>query len=611
MKNSVNFNLHNSIKLFFKNLKLKYSDSEIFRYISHILLSILLGLLAGGGAILFHYLLEHMRYLFEDQSLSIFSGLPGWSIIFIPIFGGIITSFMTLFLPEIAAKKGVLSVIKSIILKKGFIPVKETIFHLFAPIISIGTGAPLGPEGPAAKIGSGIGSYMSQKFNLSKNDMIMYTTAGAGAAISAAFNAPIAGVFFGIEVILLNDLKNRALSALIISSVVADILSRAYLGNVRVFTIPHYDTGNIYSYPFYIGLAVLCGLTALFYFKLSDSFRFFLDEKLKLFNPFLRLLPITVLFGFVLLRYEEVFGIGYNLINSILAGQIQLQTLIILLALKLVFLVLFIQAGAFGGTFAPSLSIGALLGFTYALAMNIIFGTNLDPTAFALVAMGGVLSGINCIPLTSILLVFEVTNDYQFILPLMLASIVSYLVVIYYKKGNIYTIALMNDNIDMSKRGELDVLSKINAGVILRKDMDVVDFRIPFKEILRIIINSKYGDVFVVNAEKRLLGIITLKDVRQTLMDNDLVDLLIAQDLIMQVPVVRESDPLTLAISKIKQYEIEIIPVVSDRDGTTLAGIITYKDILQSYNVMLDEAEHSEHLTKKNYKKHPSQGKTL
>lgn len=599
MENSAETVIFRRIKNSVKSIRKNYIESEIFRYISHILLSILLGLLAGGGAILFHYLLEHMRLIFENRSYSASAGLPEYFIILIPIFGGIITSFMTFFLPEIASKKGVLTVIKSIILKKGFIPIKETVFHLFAPIISIGTGVPLGPEGPAAKIGSGIGSYMSQIFNLSKNDMIMYTTAGAGAAISAAFNAPIAGVFFGIEVILLNDLRNRALSALIISSVVADILSRAYLGNVRVFTIPHYEVGDIYSYPFYIILAVLCGITALLYFKMSDNFRILLNEKLKIFNPFLRLLPITIIFGFVLLRYEELFGIGYNLINSVLAGEIQLQTLIILFGLKVIFLVLFIQSGAFGGTFAPSLSIGALLGFAFALFINRIFGLHLDPTAFALVGMGGVLSGINCIPLTSILLVFEVTNDYKFILPLMLASIVSYLVIIYYKKGNIYTIALMNENIDMSKRGELDILSKINAGMILQKDMDVVDYRMPFKELLRIIINAKYGDVFVVDAGQKLLGIITLKDVRQTLMNNDLVELLIAHDLIVQVPVVKESDPLTHAINKIKQYDIENIPVVSDSSEDTLVGIITYKDIMQSYNRMLDEADHTEHLTKK------------
>lgn len=608
MENSDIKEMRSRIKIFIKPFRKYYINSEIFRYISHIILSILLGLFAGGGAILFHYLLENMRFIFVHHSFKEFSELPVHFKIVIPVLGGIITCFMTLGLPDIAARKGVLSVIKSIILKKGLIPVKETIFHLFAPIISIGTGAPLGPEGPAAKIGSGIGSYMSQVFNLNKDDMVMYTTAGAGAAISAAFNAPIAGVFFGIEVILLNDLKNRALSALIISSVVADILSRAYLGNTRVFLIPHYDTGDIYSYPFYIILAILCGMTALIYFKLSDYFGFLLNEKLKIFNPFLRLIPITLLFGFVLIRYEDLFGIGYNLINDVLSGQIQFRSLMILLVLKILFLVLFIQAGAFGGTFAPSLGIGALLGFLCAIFLNMLFGVHLNPTAFALVGMGGVLSGINCIPLTSILLVFEVTNDYKFILPLMLASIISYLVIVYFKKGNIYTIALMEDNIDMSKRGELDILSKINAGTILQKDMDVVNYRMPFKELLRIIINAKYGDVFVTSDNKQLLGIITLKDVRYALMNNDLADLLIARDLIVEVPVVRESDPLSFAINKIKQYDIENIPVISDMPENKLAGIITYRAIIQSYNRILDEADQTEHLTKRNRAgRHPRQ----
>jgi CBS domain-containing protein len=185
----------------------------------------------------------------------------------------------------------------------------------------------------------------------------------------------------------------------------------------------------------------------------------------------------------------------------------------------------------------------------------------------------------------------------------MLASIISYLVIIYFKKGNIYTIALLNENIDMSKRGELDILSKITAGTILKEDMDVVDFRMPFKELLRIIINSKYGDVFVVDKNKNLMGIITLKDVRQTLLNDDLVDLLIAHDLVVQVPAIKENDPLTLAISKIKQYDIENIPVLSDTENGRLKGIITYKDIMQSYNKMLDEVDFTEHLTIKNYSK--------
>ena len=377
-----------SVKNILRISKKYYTESEIFRYISHIVLSIILGLLAGGGAILFHYLLEKMRHLFEYRNFKQFIDVPDYFIIIIPVLGGLICSLMTFLYPEIAAGKGVLSVIKSIIIKKGYIPAKETIFHLFAPIICIGTGAPLGPEGPAAKIGSGIGSYMSQKFNLSKNDMIMYTTAGAGAAISAAFNAPIAGVFFGIEVILLNDLRNRALSALIISAVVADILSRAYLGSDRIFVIPHYDVGNLYAYPFYLGLALLCGITALIYFKFSEKVKYFFNEKVKLYNPFLRLLPVTFLFGFVLLRYEEIFGIGYSLINSVLSRGMTFHHIVVLLILKIIFLVLFIQAGAYGGTFAPSLSIGALLGAAFAVSMNYFFRVNLDPTLFKMEAEG-------------------------------------------------------------------------------------------------------------------------------------------------------------------------------------------------------------------------------
>ena len=127
--------------------------------------------------------------------------------------------------------------------------------------------------------------------------------------------------------------------------------------------------------------------------------------------------------------------------------------------------------------------------------MNYLFSAGLDTTAFALVGMGGVLAGMNSIPLTSVLLVFEITNDYKFILPLMFASIISYLVVIYRKRGNLYAIALLEDNIDVSRRGEMDILGKVRVQSILRKDMDIVDYRMPFDKLLQILINAKYGDV--------------------------------------------------------------------------------------------------------------------
>ncbi len=574
----------------------QYLDTDISKYISHVFISILIGLLAGGGAIIFHHVLYITRTFFRPNNFRAIFDIPVYLIILIPVTGGILTSLLTWLFPSTAREKGVISVIKAILVRKGFIPIKETLFHFIAPIISIGTGSPLGPEGPSAKIGSGIGSYLSQLFKHNTNDMIMYTAAGGGAAISAVFNAPIAGVFFGIEVILLNDLKNRALSALIIAAVMADILSRMVLGTHKIFIIPAYNIGDIYVYPFYILLGVLCGIIAIIYFKFSEFVKLLFDEKLKITNPFYKLLPVTFLFGFFLIYQYDLFGIGYIAINNVLHGDYLPLPLLTLLVLKIVFLALFLQAGAFGGSFAPALSIGTFLGYLMAIISNMVLGTSLDPVAFALVGMGGVLAGINSIPLTSILLVFEVTSDYNFILPLMLVAILSHLVILYYRKGSEYALALLDENIDVTKKGDLDIFSKMNVGSILQKDMDVVDYTTPFRDIIKIIMNAKYGDVFVTNRHNQLVGVITLKGVRQALLDNDLSDLLIAGDLVIDIPPVKVNDPVTLAIEKIREYNIENIPVVVSDEKSEFLGIVNHRDIIETYYKKLDDISMTEFL---------------
>lgn len=583
-------------QLLLKKSVKQYVETDIFKYISHVFISILIGLLAGGGAIVFHHVLYLTRTFFRPDNFRAKYDVPGFFIIFIPVMGGIVCSLLTWLYPLIAKEKGVISVIKSILIRKGFIPFRETLFHFIAPVVAIGTGVPLGPEGPSAKIGSGIGSYMSQLFRHKSNDMIMYTAAGGGAAISAVFNAPIAGVFFGIEVILLNDLKNRALSALIIAAVMADILSRTVLGNQKIFLIPAYNIGDIYAYPFYIILGIFCGVTAIFYMKLSEFFKRIFNEKLKVSNPFLKLLPVTLIFGFILVYKYDLFGIGYIAINKVFQGQLMPVQVLQLLVLKVIFLALFLQAGAFGGSFAPALSIGTFLGYLTALASNHALGTSLDPVAFALVGMGGVLAGINSIPLTSILLVFEVTSDYNFILPLMLAAIISHLAILYYRKESEYTIALLDENIDVTKKGDLDIFGKMTVGSILQKDMDVVDYATPFKELVRIIMDAKYGDVFVVNRKNQLVGVITLKGVRQALLDNDLTGLLIAGDLVIDIPPVKYDDPVTFAIEKIREYNIENIPVVSSENNREFLGIINHRDIVETYYKTIDDIGMSEFL---------------
>jgi len=553
-------------------------------------MSILLGVLAGLGAILFHSLLEEMRCLFEPQYFSGTFPLPSYFIVAVPVVGAVICATMTRLFPVVARERGVISVIRSIIINKGFIPLRVALFHLIAPIVCIGSGAPLGPEGPAAKVGSGMGSLMSQAFRLNRKDMMMYTAAGGGAAIAAVFNAPIAGVFFGIEVLLLNDLKNRALSALIISCVVADILSRSILGSKQIFSIPEYSLQTAGNFHFYLLLGVLCGLLSLVYFRIDRSMGRLINERLRITNEYMKLVPVALIFGLILLKYYQLFGIGYSTINEVLNNRISPNDIFMLLVLKILFLALFLNAGGYGGTFAPSLSIGAFFGYIFSVSMNLLFGTALDPIAFSLAGMGGVLAGINSIPLTAIMLVFEVTSDYRFILPLMLVSIISYLVIIYFNRGSVYTNSLKESGIDVSKRGEVDLLGKIRVQELMKTEYDLVNHHMPFRKLLDFIRDAKHGDMFVVDDNIRLVGMISLKHVRQALLDRDLIDLMIARDLAIPVPTISGKDPVSQALKKIEMYDIETIPVTSGGD-MNIIGVLTHQDIIQAYNRLLNEWE--------------------
>lgn len=573
-----------------------YFRTDISRYVIHVLFSMVLGVLAGLGALVFHYLLEQTRLFFEPRHFTAFFGVSVYFIVFVPVFGGIITATMTRLFPKIAGEKGVASVIRAIIINNGIIPLKTTVFHFFSSVISIGTGAPLGPEGPVAKIGSGIGSYMSQIFHFDRNDMIMYTAAGGGAAIAAVFNAPITGVFFGIEVILLNDLKNRALSSLIIASVFADVVSRATLGNSRIFHIPSYELGSVNDYLFFLLLGIAAGLLSIFYVWFKDWSKNLFNKKLHTKNEYLKIIPVSLIFGIILIHYYQLFGIGYETLNDVFNNRISFLNLTILLALQVIFLALFLSAGGYGGTFTPSMSIGAFLGSSFAMAMNFLFHISLDPITFALVGMGGVLAGFNSIPLTAIMLVFEVTNDYKFILPLMLVSVISYLVTIYYTKMNVHSRELLQMGIDVTKRGELDLLSKVKVKELMKPDFDQVNHNLTFRELLKVLLNAKYGDVFVVDNNNKLLGIISLKDVREALVDTELVDLLIARDLTMPVPTILEDDPVSLAIRKIEKYNIENIPVVQSESNREIVGILTHHDIINAYNKLIRDWETNEYL---------------
>ncbi len=568
-----------------------YFSSEMAHYVYLIVLSTLLGAFAGLAAIVFNYLLDATRRFFAPENFTALLGLNRNLVIMIPLVGALIIAGASRLFPKLSKDRSVTAIIKSILLRNGYIPISKTVFHFFASIITIGTGAPLGPEAPAAKMGSGLGSAMSQLLGLGKKDMRMFTAAGAGAAISAIFNAPIAGVFFGIEVVLLSDLKNQSLSALIISSVVADIISRSVQVGHQAILIPHYNPGGPKDLFFFFAIGILCGITALTFHGVKRKIKVLIDEKLAIQNEFKKLVPLSIVFGFVITKYYSLFGIGYNTLGEVVSGRFNLADLVILLCLNIFFVALYVSAGGFGGTFAPALVMGIMLGYAFALALNAFFDFTLDPVTFALIAMGGVLSGINSIPLTAIMLVFETTGDYKFILPLMLVSIISYLVTIYYNKGTVYAVELLEEGIDVSKRREVDLLGKIHVADIMDRDYSCVKYETPFKNLVDVLLASQHGSVVVVNKNNHPLGIISLNDIKTILLSQDLVDLLIAGDIYSETETVSVGARVSDALISMEKQNLEILPVMDKRGNGIMVGLLTYQRIIQAYNRLLEEWE--------------------
>lgn len=562
--------------------------SDMYKYISYVMFSIIVGIFSGLGGVVFHLLLNRMRFLFESGYLWDMLSVDRIFIVLVPVAGGIVTASMNYAFPGIAKRKGVTSVIRSILVNNGLIPLKETVFHLLAPIISIGTGVPLGPEGPAAKIGSGIGSFLCQVFKLSPADMKMYTAAGAGAAIAAVFNAPIAGVFFGIEVILLNDIRNKVLGGFIIASVVASLTSKTLLGGHTVFTIPAYRFPSLAEYPLFIVLGIMCGLVSLAFFIVSRMYGNLVDKKLRVKNPYLKLLPLCAVFGIVLVFYSELFGLGYATINMVLQGRFMVHTVAALLILKVVFVALFARSGAHGGLFAPAVSIGVFTGALFSSLLNSAFGFNSDPVIFSLASMGGVLAGINSIPLTSIMLVFELTNDYRIVPPLMLVSVIAYLSVLYVNRGSVYALELQEEGINVSRYADSNLLSKITVADLKRDDFHTVPKTMAFRELMPVLIDSKYHDVFVVDDDDRLEGVISIRDIRKALLDSAMADILIAMDISSPAPFVTGDDTVSAAIMRLEEYDIENIPVIDSPESRKIMGMITRHDIIKAYNRLLE-----------------------
>ncbi len=542
--------------------------------------AIIIGALSGLMTVLFHEAIDFTtETLFNSHTANI-------SFI-IPAVGMLILSFLIYSSPKTAKRKGVSEVIKSVALRGGFIPFRTTLFHFIAPVICIGTGNTLGPEGPAAQIGGGISSKFGNLFGLSDERRRIFTAAGAGAAIAAVFNSPLGGIFFALEIVLLNDFQTATFSALVLASVTASAISRAFLGNQATFIFSNVTVGTYANFYLYALLGLVSGFVSLLFIRYSD----FVDKLLN--DNILKKMPrwivmviaglIMGLFGYF---FKGILGIGYSTINNILAGAEIWDFVLILLVLKFILVPIILYSGGFGGIFAPSLFIGACIGYLYAFALNYFFGIQLDIVAYVLVGMGAVLGGVNTIPISAILIIFEMTKNYTFILPLMLAVILSTTIVQIILKGSIHIKHLEREGFRISSGRESNILKSIFVEDVMRDDILLIPQSTSISKLISLLLESPHATFYTINENGNLVGTITESELRPIITEYEQIrNTLVASDIAKpEVVTVFKTDDLDRILKLFGTSNVDQFPVVSVKDPLRAIGTVSRHDVITAYN---------------------------
>jgi len=576
-----------NFKTFNSRLRSKIFKFTMPEYTIFSLYAIIIGIIAGLGAVLFHNSLEMLNALFFEQTTNGLYFFGTAVVIILPAIGMLIQSFMIKGFPKISKRKGVSDVIKAVAFRGGHISFRTTIFHFIAPAICIGTGGTLGPEGPAAQIGAGMASKIGEILGLSATKVRIFTAAGAAAAISAIFNSPLGGVFFALEIVLLNDFQTPTFSALILASVTGSTVSRIFLGNDPpfIFSTPH--IGNYSNFYLYIIVGLFAGILSLLFIRYSSSVDHLFKHKIYKHIPqWVGMLIVGLLVGISGYFYSEIFGVGYKAINEILASSITWKVVLILLVLKFVLVPLTLGSGAFGGMFSPSLFLGACFGYLFAYSLNYFWGLNLDPVIFILISMGAMLGGINTIPISSILIIFEMTQNYSFILPLMLAVIISTTLVQIVIKGSVQVKHLEAEGYKINAGKEVNILKSIKVSDLKLDAIGLLDENTPLPKLVATIIESPNSTFYTVDSEGKINGAITESELRPIIIDYEtLKNVIVAKDVINpKIITIDLSDNLDYVLKLFSKKDLDQFPVIDKENPDKVLGAISRQQVLKAYN---------------------------
>jgi chloride channel protein, CIC family len=552
-----------------------------------LILAIVIGALAGLGTLGFLALIQVGQWgawpgtgQFMDRVLA----TPWWLRILIPTLGGLAVGPVIAFWAPEARGPGVPEVIEAAALREGYLSPRMALFKVWCTGLTIATGGSVGREGPAVGIGAAIGSLMTRLFSFSAGKGRICLACGVAAGFAATFNTPISGALFTIEVILA-DLEIVYLGHIVIAAIVAVLISRQFLGDFPTFIVAPFGLQHNSELLVYLTLGVLAGLVAIAFtrgiYAADGAFsRLPLPAWLK---PALGGLGL----GILAVVSPRVLGVGYDTINLSLAGKFTLAAAVFLLAAKYLATVLSLGSGMSGGIMGPSLFLGATLGTALALAANHVWpGLHLRPADYALVGMGALVSGTTLGPITATVLIFELSNSHEIIVPAMVSCIASFQVVKSLYGYSTYETKLRRRGVKIFRGKEVHVLQSMLVKDYITKKMEVIRDDTPLPEILQRVEASPYPFFVVLDDQDELSGVLTLYDLRQVMANPATAkEQFTARDLkTSEVISVHPEDDFEMAFQLLEHKKFSSLPVVLPPRDKVVVGILKIEDVLTAYN---------------------------
>jgi chloride channel protein, CIC family len=547
-------------------------------------LSAVAGSLGGLGAIVFRAVTARLTEVLVDGK-DIIAGaesLPPALRIFLPAAGGFLGGLViTRFYSE-KGTSGISQMIEVVTLGRSLVRFRQSLARAASSILVISSGGSEGREGPIIQIGASLASSLSRRLKVSPERVRILTACGMAAGVAGAYNTPIAATLFVLEVVV-GSFSMTLFGPAVVSAVTSTVMVRFFLGDEPVYRVAAFRLESVGEFLPFAVIGILAGLSsALFVRSLRAGKRLFAATKLP---PPLSMALGGAVVGAIGIFLPEVWGNGFEATNRILHGNPTLLFLMLLLVGKMVATSSTIGSGGVGGVFTPSLLIGATVGGVVAKISQAILPSFDAPVGgYALLGMGGLLAGMTRAPLLALIMIFELTQNSQVLLPMMVVSVLAVLSARVFDQESIYIQSLRSAGIVWEKTPEATAISTLKVADIMRDDVKLVSRTIPFSQVVRTFMETRSLYLYIGDEEGRLLGVIDLHDVKSRFTDQALSDLVIAGDLVTEIPFVTPTEPLTSVNEKLWFRDLGQLPVVDSAESRRFLGIVTRRDLLGAFD---------------------------